>query len=89
MFCMHPSLHYKTTLHIDYTTQTVYKSMTYYSCKKTVILVTHDISEAIAMTDRVLILTNRPASLLKTVDIKSRDTLSTQKYFDEIREVLK
>ena len=27
MFCMHPSLHYKTTLHIDYTTQTVYKSM--------------------------------------------------------------
>ena len=57
--------------------------------KKTVILVTHDISEAIAMTDRVLILTNRPASLLKTVDIKSRDTLSTQKYFDEIREVLK
>ena len=35
---MHPSLHYKTTLHIDYTTQTVYKSMTYYSCKKTVIL---------------------------------------------------
>lgn len=57
--------------------------------KKTVILVTHDISEAIAMTDRVLILTNRPASLLKTVDIKSRDALSTQKYFDEIREVLK
>ena len=51
--------------------------------------ITHDISEAIAMTDRVLILTNRPASLLKTVDIKSRDTLSTQKYFDEIREVLK
>ena len=51
--------------------------------KKTVILVTHDISEAIAMTDRVLILTNRPAKLLKTVDIESRDTLSNQKYFDE------
>ena len=57
--------------------------------KKTVILVTHDISEAIAMTDRVLILTNRPAKLLKTVDIEARDTLSNQKYFDEIREVLK
>ena len=41
--------------------------------KKTVILVTHDISEAIAMTDRVLILTNRPAKLLKTVDIEARD----------------
>ena len=57
--------------------------------KKTVILVTHDISEAIAMTDRVLILTNRPAKLLKTVDIEARDTLSNQKHFDEIREVLK
>ena len=57
--------------------------------KKSVILVTHDISEAIAMTDRVLILTNRPAKLLKTVDIEARDTLSNQKYFDEIREVLK
>ena len=57
--------------------------------KKTVILVTHDISEAIAMTDRVLILTNRPAKLLKTVDIEARDTLSNQTYFDEIREVLK
>ena len=57
--------------------------------KKTVILVTHDISEAIAMTDRVVILTNRPAKLLKTIDIEARDTLSNQKYFDEIREVLK
>ena len=52
--------------------------------KKTVILVTHDISEAIAMTDRVLILTSRPAKLLKTINIESRDTLSSQKYFDEI-----
>lgn len=57
--------------------------------KKTVILVTHDISEAIAMTERVLILTSRPAKLLKTINIESRDTLSSQKYFDEIREVLK
>ena len=57
--------------------------------KKTVILVTNDISEAIAMTDRVLILTSRPAKLLKTINIESRDTLSSQKYFDEIREVLK
>jgi NitT/TauT family transport system ATP-binding protein len=46
--------------------------------KKTVILVTHDISEAIAMTDRVLILTSRPAKLLKTINIESRDTLSSR-----------
>ena len=57
--------------------------------KKTVILVPHDITEAMAMTDRVLILTSRPAKLLKTINIESRDTLSSQKYFDEIREVLK
>lgn len=56
--------------------------------KKTVLLVTHDISEAIAMTDRVLILTSRPAKLLKTIDINARDTISSQKYFNEIREVL-
>jgi len=51
MFCMHPSLHYKTTLHIDYTTQTVYKSMTYYSCKKTVILVTSRLQPALPFCD--------------------------------------
>lgn len=55
---------------------------------KTVILVTHDISEAIAMTDHVLILTQRPARLLKTVDIKAKDSLSSEKYFNEIREAL-
>ena len=79
-----PDIDYQTRLEVREDICNILRSE-----KKTVILVTHDISEAIAMTDRVLILTNRPASLLKTVDIKSRDTLSTQKYFDEIREVLK
>ncbi len=32
--------------------------------KKTAILVTHDISEAISMADRVIVLTKRPASIL-------------------------
>ena len=37
--------------------------------KKTAILVTHDISEAISMADRVLILSRRPASVVKIVPI--------------------
>lgn len=37
---------------------------------KTAILVTHDISEAISMADRVIILTSRPASVQTTVPIQ-------------------
>ncbi|NLG37704.1 MAG: ABC transporter ATP-binding protein, partial [Clostridiales bacterium] len=37
---------------------------------KTAILVTHDIAEAISMSDRVLVLTERPASIKMSVDIK-------------------
>ena len=42
------------------------------------ILVTHDISEAIAMADRVIVLSHRPAKLKKIIDIKtdSPDNLS-------------
>ena len=40
------------------------------------------------MTDRVLVLTNRPAKLLKVIDIKAKDTLSSEKYINEIREAL-
>ena len=35
------------------------------------ILVTHDISEAIAMADRVIVLSHRPAKLKKIIDIKT------------------
>lgn len=37
---------------------------------KTAILVTHDISESIAMSDRVIILTPRPAKVNKIIDLK-------------------
>lgn len=37
---------------------------------KTVIFVTHDISEAISMCDRILVLTPRPTTLKKVFDIK-------------------
>lgn len=38
--------------------------------KKTAILVTHDLSEAISMADRVLILSRRPATICRTVVIQ-------------------
>ena len=38
--------------------------------KKTAILITHDISEAISMSDRVIILTKRPGTVKRIFDIK-------------------
>ena len=37
--------------------------------KKTALLVTHDISEAVSMADRVIVLTSRPAKIKKIIDI--------------------
>lgn len=58
------------------------------------ILVTHDISEAIAMADRVIVLSRRPASLKKIVNtkvnvenitpLKKRVSKEFREYFDEI-----
>ena len=44
--------------------------------KKTVILVTHDISEAIAMSDKVIVLTKRPGSVKTIIDINFNNNLS-------------
>ena len=63
--------------------------------KKTAIIVTHDISEAISMGDRVLVLSSRPAKVKKGYDIrlstngsrtplKSRDALEFKEYFQLI-----
>lgn len=60
----------------------------------TTLMVTHDISEAISMSDRVVVLTTRPATV-KTIyninfEIENRDPLSVRespnfsKYFDSI-----
>jgi len=38
--------------------------------KKTAILVTHDLSEAVSLADRIIILTKRPATIHQTVDVK-------------------
>lgn len=64
---------------------------------QTAILVTHDISEAISMSDRVFILTQRPASI-KTIErlefdndltpFKRREDKNFSKYFNKIWEEL-
>lgn len=38
--------------------------------EKSVIMITHDIAEAISMADRVIVLTNRPAKVKKIFDIE-------------------
>lgn len=62
--------------------------------KKTAILVTHDLSEAISMADRVLILSRRPATICRTVPIRflepdlspmeRRQAPEFKEYFNEI-----
>lgn len=60
----------------------------------TAIIVTHDISEAISMSDRIVVLTKRPATVKKihTIDfdmenrtpINCRESPKFSKYFDTI-----
>ena len=61
---------------------------------KTAILVTHDISEAVSMADRVIILSKRPATVKKIISIEfdmenrtpmaSRSAPEFKNYFNEI-----
>lgn len=66
--------------------------------EKTAILVTHDISEAIAMSDRVIILTKRPGKVKTIVDLDFKKELTPferrnephfHEYFTKIWEELK
>lgn len=64
--------------------------------KKTAIMVTHDISEAISMSDRVIVLTSRPAkvknihkiNLQSDTPLKRREEKKFGEYFDTIWEEL-
>lgn len=65
--------------------------------EKTAILVTHDISEAISMADRIIVLTKRPATVKKIYNInlrkygtplKRREAPDFMKLFDEILKEL-
>lgn len=61
--------------------------------KKTVIMVTHDIAEAISMADRIIVLTKRPGTIKKTFNIdltnksnpiENRKTKEFAYYYDQI-----
>ena len=63
--------------------------------KKSTIMVTHDISEAIAMADRIILLSKRPARIKKIYDInltldgkrtplKSRESKEFKDYFQDL-----
>lgn len=87
------ALDYQTRLNIQ---QEV--SETLRAANKTVILVTHDISEAIAMSDKVVVLSNRPGTIVKEIklelDCNAKDPFTCRKapnfgmYFNMIWEVL-
>ena len=58
---------------LDYQTRLAVSDDVYEIIKdtgKTVIMITHDIAEAISMSDRVVVLTNRPAKVKKIYDIE-------------------
>ncbi len=83
------ALDYQTRLSVSDEIGTIIKKE-----KKTAILVTHDISEAISLSDRVFVLTKRPAKLKSIYEInltaenrtpmKSREAPEFKDYFNNI-----
>lgn len=83
------ALDYQTRLNVSDEIAAIIKSQ-----RKTVIMVTHDISEAISMSDRVIVLSKRPAEIKSIIDIifpiesntplKRRDNENFRGYFNKI-----
>jgi NitT/TauT family transport system ATP-binding protein len=83
------ALDYQTRLFIADEVGTILKKE-----KKTAILVTHDISEAISLSDRIIVLTKRPATIMNIhrieigadgrTPMKSREAPEFRKYFNKI-----
>ena len=83
------ALDYQTRLNISDEVYEIIKKE-----KKTTIMVTHDIAEAIAMSDEIIILSNRPAIITKHMNIefgqnfpcplKRREAPNFRVYFNEI-----
>lgn len=61
---------------------------------RTTVLVTHDIDEALYLSDRIFVLSNKPSHIIQTIDLsqekKSRDWLFSQSHLKkEIYELLR
>ena len=81
---------------LDYQTRLAVSDDVYKIIKKenkTVIMVTHDLAEAISMADRIIVLTKRPCKVKKIYDIElsnkstpinNRKTIEFSKYYDAI-----
>ena len=81
---------------LDYQTRLVVSDDVYkiiHGTGKTVIMITHDIAEAVSMADRVVVLTNRPAKVKKIFNIEmngksspieNRKCIEFSKYYDMI-----
>ena len=86
------ALDYQTRLDVCDDVYKIIKSM-----KLTAILVTHDISEAISLSDKIIILTQRPANVKKEITLKlpnisplhKRESVEAKEYFKEIWSDLK
>ncbi|MBK5241802.1 ABC transporter ATP-binding protein [Clostridium sp.] len=65
------ALDYQTRLNISDEVYAIIKKE-----KKTTIMVTHDISEAISMSDEIIILSNRPAIIIKDIPLKFEENFS-------------
>ena len=86
------ALDYQTRISVQNDIHNIIKSE-----KKTAILVTHDISEAISMSDRVIVLTKRPGSVKTIIKLDFDKSLTPlerrsmpifNKYFGELWEEL-
>ena len=81
------ALDFQTRLHVCDDVYSIIKNE-----KKTALLVTHDISEAVSMADRIVVLTARPATVKTVFDIdidaptplKKREHPSFSQWFDRI-----
>ena len=59
------ALDYQTRLHVSGDICNIIKS-----CKKTALLITHDLSEAISLADRVIVLSKRPATVKMEMPVR-------------------
>jgi NitT/TauT family transport system ATP-binding protein len=86
------ALDYQTRLSVQNDIHSIIKSE-----NKTAILVTHDISEAISMSDKIIVLTKRPGTIKKIIELKfdknttpleRRENILFNEYFKTLWEEL-